>query len=175
MQCKKKKPKIRIPQGLLTGNFGMTFSSYKNHLLHVLDTSTNPSYAHSCSYSLLVFICVESSLIQGTGTSTAMQDCGCLCTKTEGSQQRWRKEHFSLGEDSSETGELVDLLQRGSATTVPPELHEGRERSDIAPNVQGCCSHPLNSCFMFHYPQYQSFPKPPVTVQVKCFLFCLLK
>ena len=98
--------------------FPATKNSYFGVMVYhiILDISTNPSYEYSlCSYPFLIFICIGSSLIQGTATFTAMQDCGYLYSKSKDTDsigpqntsspvQPWRTRQFSR---SGRTGEPV--------------------------------------------------------------------
>lgn len=67
-----------LSQATRNGSFGaMVYHS-------ILGTGINPFQVYLlCSYSFLLFIRIGSSLIQGTATFTAMQDCGYLYTKTK--------------------------------------------------------------------------------------------
>lgn len=74
---------------------------------------------------------------------------------TEPRQPKVRKVHRPQGR----------LQQQTPFSTILHELYRGRGRSDIANSTERCNSQTLTSCFMFHYPQYQRFPKTPATGQ----------
>lgn len=104
----------------------------------ILDISTNPSYAYSLSsYSFLTFLCIGSSLIQGTATFTAVQGCGYLYTKSKhtdniGPQnsssplQPWRARQFSRS--GRRGGPVVKFTLQLSKCHQGVKMHWSQER-----------------------------------------------
>lgn len=101
MQCKKKKPKIRIPEGLFTEKFGVTFSSCKEQLLW------GDGVSHYTWYQYKSFLCIFVMVILiphihmhwiklDPGDSNFHSNAGLSLSihQIKGYRQHWTTEHF---------------------------------------------------------------------------------
>lgn len=123
MQCNKKKPKIRIPEGLYTKKFGMTFSSYKEQLLWGDGISCYTWFRYKSFLCIFVkFILIPQIhthwIKPDPGDSNFHSSAGLwlsihqIKTYRTTSDHRTVRPHSNLGEQDSsvEVEEEVDLL-----------------------------------------------------------------